>query len=163
MSLVFFFINLLREFVFLNFYWLAIFDDLIKFQIKYYFFKFDQDGKTLASGEDFAMAAEAIWRRADSRKKNSLIAVGVNCVSPDFVAKLFKSIRMKIPLVVYPNSGKFKMWQNPSICFCKLFCRIENSKKRSQVFFLNRKKLSAFYFQTNFCLVSPTLFFVLSI
>ena len=52
------------------------------------------------------MAAEATWRRVESRRKNNLIAVGVNCLSPDFVSKLFKSIRMDIPLIVYPNSGQ---------------------------------------------------------
>jgi homocysteine S-methyltransferase len=62
----------------------------------------------LASGESFAYAAESVWRRVEARRKKSLIAVGVNCLSPDFVSKLFKSVRMEIPLVVYPNSGKKK-------------------------------------------------------
>lgn len=44
--------------------------------------------------------------------QNSLVAVGVNCLNPQFICPLFKSLNggrtkdQKLPLVVYPNSGE---------------------------------------------------------
>lgn len=60
----------------------------------------------MAHGEEFSAAVESIWSRCEARKNTNLVAVGVNCINPDFVSTLFKSIKRKVPLVVYPNSGE---------------------------------------------------------
>lgn len=52
-------------------------------------------------------AVESIWQQVESRHSKNLVAIGVNCINPDFVSQLFKAIRNEIPLVVYPNSGVF--------------------------------------------------------
>ncbi|XP_030384145.1 uncharacterized protein LOC115631515 [Scaptodrosophila lebanonensis] len=72
-----------------------------------------KDEKTLAHGEYFSDAANSIWELL--RERNALdrcLALGVNCVHPQHVTPLFKSLngersaKEKIPLVVYPNSGE---------------------------------------------------------
>jgi S-methylmethionine-dependent homocysteine/selenocysteine methylase len=50
---------------------------------------------------------ESIVKLVEERKNPNLVAVGINCINPDFVLDLFKSLRIKVPLVVYPNSGGF--------------------------------------------------------
>lgn len=72
-----------------------------------------KDESTLAHGEDFAEAANAIWDILRERKAlDKCLALGVNCVHPKFVTPLFKSLNgersadEQIPLVVYPNSGE---------------------------------------------------------
>lgn len=46
-----------------------------------------------------------------ARKRQNLVAVGINCIQPGFVTELFKGVEKEvqdfnIPLVVYPNSGE---------------------------------------------------------
>jgi len=46
-----------------------------------------------------------------ARKRQNLVAVGINCIQPGFVSELFKGVEKEvqdfnIPLVVYPNSGE---------------------------------------------------------
>jgi len=65
-----------------------------------------KDGQRIADGGDFSSAVEMIWSRVEARQKKNLIAIGVNCINPNYVAELFKSLKRKIPLVVYPNSGE---------------------------------------------------------
>lgn len=71
-----------------------------------------KDNVRTARGESFAEAAAYIWNKAKDMMNDNLIAVGVNCVNPQFVTPLFKSINEKrstkerIPLIVYPNSGE---------------------------------------------------------
>lgn len=61
----------------------------------------------LAGGENFAGAAEKIWKMG---RTGNLLAVGLNCVAPHFVTSLFESLNggraKKIPLLVWPNSGE---------------------------------------------------------
>lgn len=72
-----------------------------------------QDGLHVAHGERFADAAQSIWDQAkrDGGQPN-LVAVGVNCLNPQFITPLFKSLNggrsqaQQLPLVVYPNSGE---------------------------------------------------------
>lgn len=86
-----------------------------------------KDEATLAHGEDFAEAANAIWDILRERKAlDKCLAVGVNCVHPKFVTPLFQSlngdrtVEEQIPLVVYPNSGEVydvaTGWQGKEHC-----------------------------------------------
>ena len=64
----------------------------------------------LANGEKFSDAVEAILKQTEA--SNNLVAVGMNCINPAHVSSLLKSVNsaipaMKVPFVVYPNSGKF--------------------------------------------------------
>ena len=36
----------------------------------------------------------------EARKNKNLVALGVNCINPDYVADLFINVQQKIPLVV---------------------------------------------------------------
>lgn len=86
-----------------------------------------KDGKTLAHGEEFAVAANKIWDILKERNaEENCLAIGVNCVNPQFVTPLFQSLNGKrgiddrIPLVVYPNSGEIydvnKGWMGKEHC-----------------------------------------------
>lgn len=67
------------------------------------------DGASLANGANFQEVATRCYRESTP---GQLIAVGVNCLSPQLVTPLLKGInndehgRETIPLVVYPNSGE---------------------------------------------------------
>ncbi len=70
-----------------------------------------KDEKTLAHGEDFVKAANTIWKKLKERNaEENCLAIGVNCLNPQFVTPLLKSLNgerpleNRIPLVVYPNS-----------------------------------------------------------
>lgn len=75
-------------------------------------FRYFQDEKHMASGENFAEAALSLWRLVQSRKaENRLLGIGVNCVNPLFVTPLLSSLTKvagsdRIPLVVYSNRGE---------------------------------------------------------
>lgn len=73
----------------------------------------------LANGDNFSDAIRAIFQQVEASKNDNLIAIGVNCINPSFVSKLFKSAqsviddKMKnVPFIVYPNSGKKKDLNN---------------------------------------------------
>ncbi|EDW77811.1 uncharacterized protein Dwil_GK24683 [Drosophila willistoni] len=71
-----------------------------------------RDETSLANGESFAHAAHTIWRMVqDAGQESRLLAIGVNCVNPNFVSSLFKSLNSlagpdRIPLIVYSNRGE---------------------------------------------------------
>ncbi|XP_058818402.1 homocysteine S-methyltransferase-like [Topomyia yanbarensis] len=85
-----------------------------------------RDSAHIAHGENFAETAAFIWAKAKRLGTDNLIAVGVNCVNPQFVTPLFKSVNDKrlakdrIPLIVYPNSGEVYSvetgWQGKEDC-----------------------------------------------
>lgn len=65
------------------------------------------DEETLAHGENFVKAA----RKCYDSNPEQLIAIGVNCCSPNIVGKLFEAVNddrksAPIPLITYPNSGE---------------------------------------------------------
>lgn len=65
-----------------------------------------QDSLHTANGDSFAEAAKKCWELASDQ----LVAVGTNCVNPNYVSGLLKSVNdkvsQKIPFVVYSNSGE---------------------------------------------------------
>lgn len=66
------------------------------------------DGKSLADGSDFQEIAVKCYRNA---LPGQILAIGVNCIAPQFVASLLRGINKDksndlIPLIVYPNSGE---------------------------------------------------------
>lgn len=71
-----------------------------------------KDSAHLARGESFAETVSYIWNKAKLLGNENLIALGVNCVHPQFVTPLFRAVNEKrssverIPLIVYPNSGE---------------------------------------------------------
>lgn len=65
-----------------------------------------QDSTSLASGEKFAEAVRSIWSRVQISGSNNCVAIGANCLQPNFVATLMEPIGMGIPLIAYPNSGE---------------------------------------------------------
>lgn len=85
-----------------------------------------KDSMRTARGENFAETATYIWNKAKDLMNDNLVAVGVNCVHPEFVTPLFKSVNEKrpikerIPLIVYPNSGEVYSvesgWQGKEHC-----------------------------------------------
>ncbi|XP_050089653.1 homocysteine S-methyltransferase-like isoform X2 [Anopheles aquasalis] len=85
-----------------------------------------KDNLHLANGELFSEAVNSLWARARSRRNKTLLALGVNCVHPQIVTPLFKSVNelkapeARIPLIVYPNSGEIytveEGWQGKEDC-----------------------------------------------
>lgn len=71
-----------------------------------------KDNAHIAHGERFADTANFLWNKAKLLGNDNLLAIGVNCVHPQFVTPLFRSVNEKrpakerIPLIVYPNSGE---------------------------------------------------------
>ncbi|XP_017858179.1 PREDICTED: homocysteine S-methyltransferase [Drosophila arizonae] len=72
-----------------------------------------KDSSSLAHGESFAEAALAVWNKVVKHKAQSrLMGIGVNCVNPNHVTPLLKSLLAKlphgvtVPLVVYSNRGE---------------------------------------------------------
>ncbi|XP_005182626.1 uncharacterized protein LOC101898193 isoform X2 [Musca domestica] len=75
-----------------------------------------KDDLHLAHGENFANAAKAVWdmikKKHGAKAKDHIYGIGVNCVNPNFVANLFKSLHTLLgnedlpPLVVYSNRGE---------------------------------------------------------
>ncbi|XP_073820738.1 uncharacterized protein isoform X2 [Musca autumnalis] len=77
-----------------------------------------KDDLHLAHGENFANAAKAIWdmikkHHGGAKGNDHIFGIGVNCVNPNFVASLFKSLHTLLgeeevlpPLVVYSNRGE---------------------------------------------------------
>lgn len=66
-----------------------------------------QDGKSIAYGEDF----QTVARKCYDRNPTQLLAVGVNCLAPRLVQSLLSGINKgrehnPVPLIVYPNSGE---------------------------------------------------------
>lgn len=65
------------------------------------------DGKSLADGSNFQEVVTECYRQAPA---GQLIAIGVNCITPQVVTSLLQGINSEknnsIPLVVYPNSGE---------------------------------------------------------
>ncbi|XP_041777963.1 homocysteine S-methyltransferase-like [Anopheles merus] len=85
-----------------------------------------KDNQHLANGELFADTVSSLWAKARSRRSKNLLALGVNCVHPQIVTPLFRSVNEKklpevrIPLIVYPNSGEVYTvedgWQGREDC-----------------------------------------------
>ncbi|XP_055370828.1 uncharacterized protein LOC129605223 isoform X2 [Condylostylus longicornis] len=72
-----------------------------------------KDGSTIAHGEVFKDVCLTLWDKMEKRQVvQNCLALGVNCLNPQFVTPLFESLNgdiddeHKIPLVVYPNSGE---------------------------------------------------------
>ncbi|CAG5022003.1 unnamed protein product [Parnassius apollo] len=66
-----------------------------------------KDNQSIAHGESFQKVAKKCWEA----NPDQLVAVGVNCCAPSYVADLLKGINddrphSPIPLIVYPNSGE---------------------------------------------------------
>ncbi len=61
-----------------------------------------RDGEHISNGERFADLAAEIGQHPQ------VVAVGVNCTAPEFVASLVRSARAvtDTPIIVYPNSGE---------------------------------------------------------
>lgn len=71
-------------------------------------FSCQDDGKTLRDGTDFQELAIQCFKES---QLGQIIAVGVNCIAPQYVTPLLKGINKEgstdfIPLIVYPNSGE---------------------------------------------------------
>ncbi|CAG9809934.1 unnamed protein product [Chironomus riparius] len=70
------------------------------------------DGNAVANGDSFSESVRSICKQVEAaRKRQNLVAVGINCIQPGFVTELFKEVEKEvqdfnIPLVVYPNSGE---------------------------------------------------------
>lgn len=67
-----------------------------------------EDGCSIANGSDFRSAVMRCWARANP---GQILAIGVNCLAPQFVTPLITGINkpneeVTVPLVVYPNSGE---------------------------------------------------------
>ncbi|KFB41458.1 AGAP008537-PA-like protein [Anopheles sinensis] len=85
-----------------------------------------KDNLHLANGELFSETVNSLWAKARAMGNPNLIALGVNCVHPQIVTPLFKSVNEKkppasrIPLIVYPNSGEVytveEGWQGKEDC-----------------------------------------------
>ncbi|KAH8409437.1 hypothetical protein KR222_005045 [Zaprionus bogoriensis] len=73
-----------------------------------------KDEAHLAHGEPFAEAALAVWRLVEKHGAQArLLGIGVNCVNPNHVTPLFRSLLARLPagepippLVVYSNHGE---------------------------------------------------------
>lgn len=71
-----------------------------------------KDNAHIAHGENFADTVSNLWNKAKLFGNENLVAIGVNCVHPQFVTPLFRAVNEKrptkerIPLIVYPNSGE---------------------------------------------------------
>nr|XP_018911624.1 PREDICTED: uncharacterized protein LOC109040238 [Bemisia tabaci] len=65
-----------------------------------------KDESHLSSGDDFVTAANSVW----CKNPDQIIAIGVNCVNPNFVTPLISPIVEKIPTIVYPNNGE--LWDD---------------------------------------------------
>uniref|UniRef100_A0A182XWW4 non-specific serine/threonine protein kinase n=1 Tax=Anopheles stephensi TaxID=30069 RepID=A0A182XWW4_ANOST len=87
-----------------------------------------RDGTALAHGESFAETVIALWNRAKQLANPNLLALGVNCVNPQHVLPLVRSVQEqmavgsvtpddagRIPLIVYPNSGE--QWDASGGCW----------------------------------------------
>lgn len=66
------------------------------------------DGRSIADGSNFQEIAVRCYKNA---LPGQILAVGINCIAPQYVTTLFKGINRAssddlIPLVVYPNSGE---------------------------------------------------------
>ncbi|CAL1684264.1 unnamed protein product [Lasius platythorax] len=66
------------------------------------------DGKSLADGSNFQEIAVRCYKNA---LPGQILAVGINCIAPQYVTTLLEGINRGssddlIPLVVYPNSGE---------------------------------------------------------
>lgn len=61
-----------------------------------------RDGKATSHGEPIELAVEA------ATSGNSIVAVGINCTSPEHVPELLRraATATDLPLVAYPNSGR---------------------------------------------------------
>lgn len=67
-----------------------------------------EDGRSIANGGDFRCAVMRCWERAN---QGQILAIGVNCLAPQYVTPLITGINapdreVTVPLVVYPNSGE---------------------------------------------------------
>ncbi|XP_052869202.1 AP2-associated protein kinase 1 isoform X2 [Anopheles cruzii] len=78
-----------------------------------------RDGTTIAHGENFADTVIDLWSKAALLANHNLLAIGVNCVHPQYVTPLLRSVTERrgasseagsccdrIPMIVYPNSGE---------------------------------------------------------
>uniref|UniRef100_A0A182JRI6 Protein kinase domain-containing protein n=1 Tax=Anopheles christyi TaxID=43041 RepID=A0A182JRI6_9DIPT len=87
-----------------------------------------RDGSSIAHGESFAETVIALWNRARQLSNTNLLAIGVNCVNPQHVLPLLRSVHEqqhatgttppdneRIPLIVYPNSGE--QWDAVASCW----------------------------------------------
>lgn len=78
----------------------------IVYQSKLHFVIFQQDGRSIAYGENFQKTVRDCY---DSNPEQ-LVAIGANCLAPRLIENLFKGInngrKNPIPLIVYPNSGE---------------------------------------------------------
>nr|XP_040218996.2 AP2-associated protein kinase 1 [Anopheles coluzzii] len=88
-----------------------------------------RDGASLAHGENFAETVLGLWNRARQLANPNLLAIGVNCVNPQHVLPLLRSVHEllqqraagtppeseRIPLIVYPNSGE--QWDAAASCW----------------------------------------------
>ncbi|XP_052743916.1 translin-associated factor X-interacting protein 1-like [Bicyclus anynana] len=79
-----------------------------------------KDDRSLSHGESFQSVARACWES----NTEQLVAVGINCLSPNHVRNLIEGISdglsSPIPIVTYPNSGeKYKSgigWVEKDTC-----------------------------------------------
>ncbi|GAB0095499.1 hypothetical protein DMENIID0001_108910 [Sergentomyia squamirostris] len=67
-----------------------------------------RNGSETAAGEKYQDAVRKIWKKTEN-----ILAIGVNCLHPDYVASLFAGLndpegdkKTWIPLIAYPNSGE---------------------------------------------------------
>uniref|UniRef100_A0A182NLB1 Protein kinase domain-containing protein n=1 Tax=Anopheles dirus TaxID=7168 RepID=A0A182NLB1_9DIPT len=89
-----------------------------------------RDGTSTAHGEPFGETVVALWNRARQLGNVNLLAIGVNCVNPQHVLSLVRSVHEQratgaaavvdgnnrtIPLIVYPNSGE--QWDAAAGCW----------------------------------------------
>lgn len=71
-------------------------------------FSCTNDGTTIVDGNDFAEVALRCWNSAAA---NQLVAIGVNCLSPNITASYLSKINKErggsfVPLIAYANSGE---------------------------------------------------------
>jgi homocysteine S-methyltransferase len=76
-----------------------------------------KDGLHVNNGETFAECVQAL------EEFPQVVAVGINCTAPQFIADLLRSVRdlTKKPILVYPNSGEtynatLKRWSGEETC-----------------------------------------------
>lgn len=80
---------------------------------------FFQDGTSISNSENF----QAVAKRCYDLNPKQIIAIGVNCLSPNLVEQLFAGINdgregNPVALIAYPNSGERYDAVKGSVTFC---------------------------------------------
>uniref|UniRef100_A0A1B6C7R6 Hcy-binding domain-containing protein n=1 Tax=Clastoptera arizonana TaxID=38151 RepID=A0A1B6C7R6_9HEMI len=66
-----------------------------------------KDNDHIGNGQKFVEVVKECWNEGSVQ----LVAMGMNCLHPDLVAPLLKSVEhLNIPMIVYPNSGE--IWED---------------------------------------------------